>query len=104
MKKILVISFLFMGQLSPAAVCSYLEAQMMATVREVQPLPEAGKCRALFSWETRWIYNPAYSCGLDIDEVSSYGVITSCQVQVGDELSGVATRAVEATPQEILLY
>jgi hypothetical protein len=86
------------------SACQHLEAQMLATVKSITPTTE-GKCRVTFAWEQRWIYNPSYICPLDIDEVSSFGVETSyCDVKVGDELSGVALRPVEGTPDDIWLY
>lgn len=104
MKKLIFALVLFSAQYSFAAeFCSHMQAQVSAKAREVIAINE-NKCRVLLSWEGQWIYSPAYSCGLDIDEVSSFGVITSCDVKVGDQVSGVATRPVDGRPQEISLY
>lgn len=104
MKKLIFAVALFSAQSSFAAgLCTHLQAQFFAKAREVIVLGE-NKCRVLLSWQGQWIYNPASSCPLDIDEVSSFGVITSCEVRVGDSVAGVALRPVDARPDEIILY
>lgn len=87
-----------------APLCPYLEGQIFAVVGSVTPV-SAKKCRVTFSWGPKAVYAPAYSCPLDIDEVSSFGAETSyCDVKVGDEISGVVIRPTEGTPQDIFLY
>lgn len=84
--------------------CNYLEAQILSTVKSVT-VEANGQCRVTFSWEKRWLYNPSYSCPLDIDEVSSFGAVTSnCNYQVGEDVSGVVYRPKNGNPLDIVLY
>lgn len=72
--------------------------------RRIKNLLQDGQCRVLVPWDAHWTYSPAYSCPLDIDEVSSFGVITSCALKVGENISGMAYRSSSDAPQFIYLY
>lgn len=83
--------------------CNNLEAQLIAKASTVEPL-QNGQCRVKLAWTGGWMLNPSYACPLDIDEVSSFGVITGCHVQPGDTVSGIVYRSVNDGPESIYLY
>lgn len=104
MKKAILLAVFLMSVLPVSAhACEMLQALFSAKVQAVEPL-QGEQCRVLVSWEGHWTYSPAYSCPLDIDEVSSFGVITTCDFKVGESVSGMAYRSNNATPQFIYLY
>lgn len=90
MKKATLVAIFIMSVLPVSThACEMLQALFSANVKAIEPL-QSGQCRALVSWDTHWICSPAYSCPLDIDEVSSFGAIASCELKVGDIVSGMA--------------
>ncbi|WP_295905189.1 hypothetical protein [uncultured Bdellovibrio sp.] len=104
MKKIaFVLALLTTNSAFAYQACNNLEAQMIAQARSVEAL-ENGQCRVKLAWTGNWMLNPSYACPLDIDEVSSFGVITSCGVKVGDTVSGIVYRSVNDGPESIYLY
>ncbi|AFY00835.1 hypothetical protein [Bdellovibrio bacteriovorus] len=105
MKKVLFTLVLFVGSVSSAhSACTSLEAQIIAKVASVEPIANSRLCRVKMAWTGRWMFNPAYACPLDIDEVSSFGVIAHCDAKVGEQIDGIAFRSPNATPMEIYLY
>lgn len=83
--------------------CTQLEALMIAKVASVEPVSDT-QCRVKMAWEGNWMFNPSYVCPLDIDEASSFGVITSCNYKVGDQIDGVVYRSVDGEPDSLSLY
>nr|BFD67808.1 hypothetical protein HAGR004_28300 [Bdellovibrio sp. HAGR004] len=83
--------------------CTQLEAQMMAQVASVEPVSET-QCRVKLAWTGNWMFNPSYVCPLDIDEASSFGVITSCNYKVGAQIDGIVYRNVDGDPAHLSLY
>ncbi|WII73609.1 hypothetical protein QJS83_06950 [Bdellovibrio sp. 22V] len=104
MKKLVIaMAVLLSNSAVSAYACTQLEAQMIATAASVESL-ENGQCRVKLAWTGAWQLNPSYQCPLDIDEVSSFGVITSCNVKPGDMVTGIVYRDVNASPEFIYLY
>lgn len=83
--------------------CTQLEALMIAEVASVEPVSET-QCRLKLAWTGNWMFNSSYVCPLDIDEASSFGVITSCDYKTGDQISGVVYRNVDGDPAFLSLY
>ncbi|KYG64584.1 hypothetical protein AZI85_04015 [Bdellovibrio bacteriovorus] len=101
MKKALIILSIFAA--TPAFACNQLEAQLIAKAASIEPANN-GQCRVKLSWTGNWQLNPSFQCPLDIDEVSSFGVITSCNVKEGDTVTGIVYRDINVSPTEIYLY
>lgn len=101
--KLLVSAIILLSAQLASANCTQLEAQMIATAKSVT-VESNNLCRVQLEWSSRWMYNPSYQCPLDIDETSSFGVLTSCEVKAGDQVSGIVYRNMSAGPENIYLY
>lgn len=104
MKKLAVVLALLVSNAAFAySDCTQLEAQVLGKVKSVTALDEK-HVRVTFDWTNKYLYAPSFSCPLDLDEVSSFGVITTRKVQVGQQLDGVAYRSVNEDATTIYLW
>lgn len=104
MKKLLMLAgaiTLFSANVS--AGCSMLSAQVFAPIEFIERVSESD-CRVKLSWSGGWILNPAYSCPLEVGEISR-GVIISCEgLHVGQSISGVLYKDLSSANPEIRIY
>lgn len=104
MKKVLFSLLLLTANSSFALEeCTQYDAQIIATARSVEPLAN-GQCRVMPAWTGNWQLNSSYICPLDIDEVSSFGMIMSCDIKVGDVFSGIVYRKAGDNSDSLYLY
>lgn len=94
MKYMILIATLLTSQMSLAVTCNELEAQFIGYVKSVQAGAN-GTCEAKLSFPgATSSYSHHTLCALDIEEVVASTVTVSCNVKVGDILSGYLIRTV----------
>lgn len=94
MKYMILVATLLTSQMSFAMTCHELEAQFIGYVKSVQPGAN-GTCEAKLSFPgATSSYSHHTLCALDIEEVVASTFTVSCNVQVGDILSGYLIRTV----------
>ncbi|XGC81767.1 hypothetical protein ACES2L_04630 [Bdellovibrio bacteriovorus] len=83
--------------------CTQLDARVLGKVKSVTQINET-QVRVTIDWSQKYLYAPSFNCPLDIDEVSSFGVITTRKVTVGQQIDGIAYRSTQADATAIYLW
>jgi hypothetical protein len=95
--KTLISLFIFLSGTSAFAdnvVCKQIDAQIVAQVQKIEPLPGTGLCTATLDFEGDKALYKTNECPLMFDEVLAKGVVMKCNAQPGDMIVGLVYRSI----------